>query len=512
MQTSRPGATGRKPKQTHMEIDRSTSQNALVIGSGVGGLSTAIILAQLGFQTTVIEKNPLPGGLMRGYIRQGLDCAVGVHYLGSLDAGQVLRRLFDLLGVSEGIPVERMGADGIIDRYIFADFTFDLPEGLGAYEENLRSTFPDEHRQISTIMEIIRRNSEKMHTLDFLFSRQNDGAMLESMKPFGEILTELKCSPGLRAVLGMPCCWIGVPLDSCPAFYHNMVLATYLFSSWRLKCSSARMAKAFTDRLKSLGGQIIAGDGVEKILVNHRVVEGVQLKSGSILKSPVVIGSVHPKVVLGMLPDGAAKPSYRRLVSKLVDTDGMFCAHVSVDAPPHEAIPYNIFKVDTEKNGNILDLIYYQLRESERAGKNLLTILTSGEYERWQKWEHTQTGQRSADYVREKENRAWRLIREAEDIFGPLQGAKLIDAYTPLTTRDWVNSPQGSAYGVLRSSDQLLEASILNRTSVKGLFLSGQSVMAPGVIGTILGSLRTVKLIIGPERYKKMFKHLSLEK
>ena len=159
-----------------------------------------------------------------------------------------------------------------------------------------------------------------------------------------------------------------------------------------------------------------------------------------------------------------------------------------------------------------LDLKYYQLRESEGAGKNLLTILTSGDYERWRKWEHTQTGQRGEDYVREKKNRAWRLIHEAEEIFGPLQDATLVDAYTPLTTRDWVNSPEGSAYGVLRSSDQLLEASILNRTSVKGLFLSGQSVMAPGIIGTILGSLRTVKLIVGPERYEKIHAYLGVEK
>ena len=181
---------------------------------------------------------------------------------------------------------------------------------------------------------------------------------------------------------------------------------------------------------------------------------------------------------------------------------------------PHPTRPYPIIfsKLIRKKNGNILDLKYYQLKESERAGKNLLTILTSGDYERWQKWEHTKTGQRSADYVKEKENRAWRLIREAEDIFGPLQGAKLIDAYTPLTTRDWVNSPQGSAYGVLRSSDQLIEASILNRTSVKGLFLAGQNVMAPGILGTILGSFSTVKLILGPERFRQVFKQLRQKK
>jgi phytoene dehydrogenase-like protein len=494
-----------------MKINRSASQNALVIGSGVGGLSTAIILAKLGFQTTVIEKNPLPGGLMRGYTREGIDCAVGVHYLGSLDDGQVLHRLFDFLEVSSGIPVERMGAAGIIDRYIFEDFAFDLPNGFDAYEENLRNTFPDEHRQISFIMRILRQHGEKIHSLDFLFSKQIDVSLLEYMKPFGEILTELKCSPGLRAVLGIPCCWIGVPLDVCPAFYHSMVLATYLFSAWRLKCSGAQMASAFVDRLKFLGGKIIQGDGVVKILVNNRVVEGVQLKSGSKLKSQLVIGSVHPKVVLNMLSDGSAKPSYRRLVSKMVDTDGMFCALVTVDASRHAAIPHNTFKINTDKNGYILDLKYYQLRESEQDRKNLLTILTSGDYERWQKWEYTKTGRRGEDYVKEKRNRACRLIREAEDIFGPLHDAKILDAYTPLTIRDWINSPKGSAYGVLRSSDQLLEASILNRTSIKGLILAGQSVMAPGIIGTIIGSLSTVKLIIGSERFDRMSKYLRLE-
>jgi len=489
---------------------KSFPENVLIIGSGMGGLSTALILSLLGFKTTVIEKNLLPGGLMRGYIRDGVECPVGVHYLGSLDHGQVLRRLFDFLGVSSKIPVEKMGANGIIDQYIFEDFVFNLPEGLDAYEENLQNTFPKEHQQITAIMNTVRRNGNKMHALDFLFSTQNDPSMFEEMKPVGELLTGLNCSPGLRAVLGVPCCWIGVPMASCPVFYHNMVLATYLFSSWRLKCSGAKLVNVFSERLESLGGKIIIGDGVEKILVNSRVVQGVQLQSGSVLKSPVVIGAVHPKVVLNMLPDGAVKPSYQRLISKLEDTDGMFCVHGKVDALHRPEIPHNIFKIKTEKNGTIVDLNYYQLRESGQDGKNLLTILTSGKGEQWKKWEHTKTGQRGEDYIAEKKNRAWRLIREAEDTIGPMQSVTLVDAYTPLTIRDWVNSPGGSAYGVLRSYEQLLEASILNRTSVKGLFLSGQNVMAPGILGTILGSFATVKLIIGREWFFKTFRCLEL--
>ena len=489
---------------------KSFPDNVLIIGSGMGGLSTALILSQLGSKTTVIEKNLLAGGLMRGYIRDGIECPVGVHYLGSLDHGQVLRRLFDFLGVSPKIPVEKMGANGIIDQYIFEDFAFNLPEGLDAYEKNLQNAFPKEHRQITAIIKAIRRNGNKMHALDFLFSTQNDPSMLEEIKPVGALLTELNCSPGLRAVLGVPCCWIGVPMASCPVFYHNMVLATYLFSSWRLKCSGAELVNVFSERLRSLGGNIIKGDGVEKILVNSRVVEGVQLQSGAVLKSPVVIGAVHPKVVLNMLPDGAVKPSYQRLISKLENTDGMFCVHSKVDALNRPEIPHNIFKIKTEKNGDIVELNYYQIRESEQIGKNLLTILTSGKGEQWKQWEHTKSGRRGEGYIAKKENRAWRLIREAEDTIGPMPSATLVDVYTPLTTRDWVNSPGGSAYGILRSYEQLLEASILNRTSVKGLFLSGQNIMAPGILGTILGSFATVKLIVGRDRFFKMFRRLEL--
>ena len=55
----------------------------------------------------------------------------------------------------------------------------------------------------------------------------------------------------------------------------------------------------------------------------------------------------------------------------------------------------------------------------------------------------------------------------------------------------------------MRSTEQLLSAALLNRTSLQGLFLAGQSVMAPGILGTIIGSLATVQFIIGPERFRR---------
>ena len=479
-----------------------------IIGSGIGGLSTAIILAQLGVEVTVLEKNTRPGGLMRSYDRKGLACEVGVHYLGSLDKDQVLRKFFDYLGVSDAIAVDRMGENGVIDRYLFDSAggqrtSFDLPSGLGAFSESLYRTFPDDKAAISAIMRAIGRASDQLHGLDLLYAADNDFSLLDQAEPFGKILDDLGCPPGLRRVLAIAANWVGVPLDDCPGYYHNMALASYVASSYRLKGCGADMANAFIRRLKALGGTIITNASVEKICVDSRKVTGLRLQSGETLAATTVIGAIHPQVLLKMLPEKAVKPSYRNRIRGLANTHGIFSVHAAVASNVHPAIPYNIFKVDTEESGNVIDLRYFQVRSSRNPEKNVLSILTSGQDELWAPWKNTITGRRGRDYQSVKEELAQSLLKEAGAVLGPLGNAELLDAYTPLTLRDWVNSPGGSAYGVLRSSSQILGTALLNRTAVKGLYLAGQNVMAPGIIGTIMGSFSTVKLMLGPGEFKK---------
>ncbi len=52
------------------------------------GLTSAILLGEMGIKATIIERRPVPGGLLRSYARQGVDCAVGLHYFGPADKGE----------------------------------------------------------------------------------------------------------------------------------------------------------------------------------------------------------------------------------------------------------------------------------------------------------------------------------------------------------------------------------------------------------------------------------------
>ena len=489
-------------------MNNADMKKVLIIGSGIGGLSSGIILARLGFEVTVVEKNRQPGGMMRSYVRQGVHCNVGLHYMGALDEGQVLRRCFDYLGITNELPLMRMGVDGPIDRYLFTDKglgieSFDVPVGFEAYEANLRAAFPAQRQQIDFLMAMLRRSGSQFNQLDFLYTDKPMQSWFEQAEPLGAIFDRIGCSPGLRAVFGLPSVLIGVPPAVCPQFYHTMTLASYLLSSWRLTGNGAHMADVCARRLASLGGQVRTGDAVARIRTADGGVRGVTMTSGETLDADLVIGAIHPKEIVGLLEPESLKPSYRRRIQGLTDTRAMAAVHALVPANRHPAIAHNLFAIQTDAAGDTRDLIYVQLRPSERPDQNLLSLITSGHEALWDRWQHTLSGRRGDEYLQTKMDFAHSLIAQAEKITGPLSGVRLLDVSTPLTIRDWVNSPHGSAYGVMRSTQQLLSAAMLNRSSVRGLFLAGQSVMAPGVLGTIIGSLATVQFIVGPERFRQ---------
>jgi phytoene dehydrogenase-like protein len=481
-------------------------KNIVIIGSGVGGLSTGIILSLLNYSVTVVEKNPLSGGLMRSYRRGGIDCPVGVHYVGALGANEPLGKMFHILG----IPIEdlftRMGESGIIDRYIFEDFVFDLPVNIDAFERNIKSAFPAEITLIDVFMKNLREIAGRMLDPAFLINQGDPFQNMDFFQPMGEFLDKFDASAGLRAVLAVPCQLIGVQLVECPVIFHHMVLAGYLFSSWRLKVSGSTMADVFTRRFQELGGKLILNDGCDKIILDEGEVAGVRLNSGTNLGADTVVAAVHPKILLNLLEPDALKSSYRQRIANLKETEGVIAVQISVDASAHPEIDHNIYQRYNDEKELIKDGIFYQLRQSNDKDVNLISIFTRSLYSEWSKWENTISGKRGKDYEEKKLSIGQDLLQKANEVFGSLKNARILDVFTPLTLRDYVNCPEGSCYGVMRSSAQLLKIASLSKPLISGLFLAGQNAVAPGVLGTILGSFNAVRQIIGASRFAEEIK------
>ena len=481
-------------------------KNIVIIGSGIGGLSAGILLSLLNFRVTVVEKNPLPGGLMRSYHRSGIDCPVGVHYVGALGEKEPLKKMFHVLGISVDELFTPMGQEGIIDRYIFDDLIFDLPTSVEALEKNLISAFPEETASLNIIMKNLREISRRMMDPAFLFNQGDPFPNMDYYKSMGELLDNLHVSTGLRAVLSVPCQLIGVPLNDCPVIFHHMVLASYLFSSWRLKESGGKMAEVFVRRLQESGGSLILNNGVKKISIAEGKVTGVILQSGTALPADAVVAAIHPKILLNLLNENDLRESFRRRILGLKETEGVVAVQISVDAAKHPEINHNIYRLHRDENGFIEDGVFYQLRGGNAHGANLLSIITKSLYGEWSQWENTVSGRRGKEYEEKKMNIADSLLKKAQEIFGDLKDARIIDVYTPLTIRDYVNCPEGACYGIMRSSRQLLKAISLNNIPITGLCLAGQNALAPGVLGSIMGSFNVARQIIGAERYAQEIK------
>ena len=480
-------------------------KNIVVIGAGVGGLSTGILLSLLDYHVTIVDKNREPGGLMRSYSRRGIDCPVGVHYVGALNTFEPLGKMFGVLGISVDDLFYRMGNERVTDRYIFDDFVFDLPVGIDAYEKNLRKAFPLDSAALDVLMKNLREIVGTMMASSFFLNSGDPFQHMDHFRPMGELLDDLAASPRLRAVLAVPCQLIGVQLNDCPVIFHHMVVAGYLFSSWRLKDGGAKMADVFAARFTELGGNLILNKSVRKIYLEGGNVVGISLDKGVDLPADAVVAAIHPKTLLGLLDESALRASLRERIVALEETDGVIAVQASVDASAHGEVDYNIYRMHHDERGFLEDGIFYQIRRGDDRGTNLLSIITRSLYRDWSLWENTLTGRRGAAYEEKKLAMARDLLRKAEEIFGPLKNARILDVFTPLTLRDYGNCPEGSCYGVLRSTHQLLKIASLNNLPIGGLCLAGQNAMAPGVMGSIMGSFNAVRQLIGDQRFAGEF-------
>lgn len=266
------------------------------------------------------------------------------------------------------------------------------------------------------------------------------------------------------------------------------------------------MSEVFASRLRESGGSLILNNGVKKISISDGRVVGVTLESGADLPANAVVAAIHPKILLNLLGEHDLRESFRRRILGLQETEGVIAVQISVDATKHPAIDHNIYRLHKNENGLIEDGVFYQLRDGHSHGANLLSIITKSLYSDWSQWEKTFSGQRGKAYEEKKMSIANHLIKKARDIFGDLADARIIDVYTPLTIRDYVNCPEGACYGIMRSSRQLLKAISLNHIPIPGLCLAGQNALAPGVLGSIMGSFNAVKHIIGADRFAEEIK------
>jgi all-trans-retinol 13,14-reductase len=475
--------------------------DVLIFGSGFGGLATANLLAQVGKRVVLVEARKKLGGLLRSYKREGVDCPGGVHYFGAAGTGELLGQFFDILGVREQLQLRRLGASGVIDRYVFDDGVFDLPPSVDAFETSLRARFPDHAAAVDFVVDMMRATAQSLRIdADGNVAKGVLGglALAESAQ---DVLKARGCPDDLLQIMAVQSFWTGSDLCDSPLPYPFMVIGSLLQSAWELGCTGSEMADAISAKCGALGVETITSDPVERVSVSGGRASGVRLRSGLEIEAGHVVCATHPKSLMGMVPAGAWPQSYADSILGLRETSGAFGVVALVDRARHPALDFNAFRIREASGGQ--ECVYVQIRPTKIEGKNRIVVLGRSDYDDWSRWEGTQTHHRDADYAEKKRIVADRFLACARDAVGPILEPKIVDMWTPLTLRDYTGSVRGSIYGIRHSMADGIERLVLTRTQLPGLSIVGQNAIAPGLIGVALSVLRVAADVSGRSRFRQ---------
>ena len=132
-----------------------TDYDAIVIGSGAGGLTAALCLAQAGMQVLVCEQHEVAGGWCQSFTLEGYRFSPGVHYLGGLEPGGSLNRVYRGLGVSKDLEFCEINPDGF-DHIFVGQEQFDIPRGVDKFAARLKERFPEESEGIDGYLTAIQ--------------------------------------------------------------------------------------------------------------------------------------------------------------------------------------------------------------------------------------------------------------------------------------------------------------------------------------------------------------------
>ena len=184
--------------------------DAIVIGSGSGGLTAALALARAGQRVCVFEQNTLPGGYSQSFSLEGFSFSPGIHYIGQLGPGGRLRRIYEGLGVANSLVFLELDPDGY-DRAFIGDERFDIPKGRDPFAARLKERFPAEAAGIDAYMATVTRMADELawahppHSLgEALLQPVRMRTVLRyGMLPLARFLDRFTRDPLLRGILSI---------------------------------------------------------------------------------------------------------------------------------------------------------------------------------------------------------------------------------------------------------------------------------------------------------------------
>ena len=315
--------------------------DAIVIGSGIGGLTAAACLSKMGKKVVVFEQHYTAGGFTHSYDRNGYEWDVGVHYIGDMGADHTMaKRLFD--HVTDG-ELKWAPMDANYDRLFIGDRQIDLMAGPKAFVDSLKNDFPDEHQAIDTYMGYLNQVAKALpgvtlakvlpNLLAGPFRRlANRKAPAFLNRPTQEVLEGLTGNQELIAALTGQWGDNGLVPTESSFIIHSLIARHYLYGGYYPVGGASEMAKTIIPVIQQSGGEVFTYADVKEILVEKGRAVGVLMADGETVRAPAVISNAGVYNTFGpLLADNAPhKAFYQMKLGNVQRSMASVCLYIGI--------------------------------------------------------------------------------------------------------------------------------------------------------------------------------------
>ena len=500
---------------------RRDSYDAVVVGSGLGGLAAAAFLGRSGFRCLVVERRDAAGGLAASFTRDGYVFDPAIHIVGQGE-GLLLSKVLRHLGVEHLCAFRPTGS--FFDA-VFPGLSVRAPVGTDELVGAFARCFGDHERAgLSRFLSLCERMHREVHQLPpHLSLRELEQAVERFPTLFryrnatlAAVLDECLTEPKLKSAVAAFWPYLGLPPSALSFFTCTTPVVTLTHDGpFQVVGSTQKLVDALVAAVEQGDGEIVVGNGVDRILLEDGRAAGVTLADGSQVRAPVVvsnadarhtfedlIGAEHvPRSYTGRL--GRMRPSLSAVVvfaATRLDVRTLDLAH--------QTFMYRHWSHDAT---------YQDIREG-RPGGMWLSVPTLADDSLAPAGEHLLifTSPARFDAVDSAQARE-RFVADMFDAYeavipGLRDSLTFLEIAPPAAIARHGGSRDGAIYGWENSPAQAGSRRVHHRTPIPGLYLCGHWTQpGSGTFRVIFSGIETTLNVLGAGDADKFLRELAFD-
>lgn len=493
--------------------------DAIVIGSGIGGMVAAALLSKLGRRVLVLEQHYVPGGFTHTFRRRHYEWDAGVHAVGEVTERSMPGRL--LSSLTDG-RLQWASLGPVYDSFHLPDgMRVDFPDNPAQFRENLVSAFPKESAAIDAYLRLVKevsgdmRNYYLSRTLPPSLGPVTEKVFARKARRFlstttAQVVSGLTSDPRLAALLSAQWGYCGSPPSRSSFAMQALIAKHFMWGGYYPVGGSSSIARQLLRTVSDGGGWTSIRSDAQEIIVEGGRAVGVRLSNGQEVRAPIIVSAIGASsTVTRLLPETFGGKKWAREVGGLKAAPAHVCLYMGfrgdirkAGAGPNNLWFYESWNSENDswhvtpnaRNGDapVLYVSFPSLKDplhdAGEAVRHTGEIVTFVPWETFLPWREQRWRKRGADYQSFKDDMRnamlEQLFRRLPELRGMLDYAELS---TPITTDHFLRPPNGSIYGLESTPERFGCKWLRARTPLPGLFFAGVDVSAPGVIGGAMG-------------------------